>query len=199
MNVCEWDGKIIIEFGVYLNILLEDYYNNLVFLDGFSVFKFLLKYIFCLFKGSFKQFWMFWVYNLDYVVLELFDVFNFGKVMYVFLLGDEVFVEKFVICFVEFKDYRKQVVQDWKKVVLGFGKIFVMLDDIEKICCIVEDVVCDLMVQQGILNGLVEWFMFLKDEKIGFWFRFWLDNLVFDGFWVDLKIMFFMDFKFIQC
>lgn len=198
MNAREWDGKTITEPGVYSNIPLEDYHNNLALLDGPSVSKSSLKNIFRSLKGSPKQFWTLWAHNPDHVVLEPSDALNLGKATHALLLGDEVFAEKFAIRPAEFKDYRKQAAQDWKKAVLESGKTPVTPDDIEKTRRIAEDAARDPMVQQGILNGSVERSMFLKDEKTGLWFKSRPDNLALDGFWADLKTTSSMDMAFIR-
>ncbi|MFN3247726.1 PD-(D/E)XK nuclease-like domain-containing protein [Roseibium album] len=204
----QWNGKTITEPGIYTGISLEDYHNKLDLLDAPSVSKSALKHIFPSLKGSPKQFWNLWKFNPQHVVKKPSKEMDLGKAVHALMLGDEVFVDKFAVQPEEYPDKKTGgpkpwsnnagFCKNWNEEQAESGKTVVTLEQIEKITRMAEDAARDPMVQQGILNGLVEQSMFVKDEKTGLWFRSRIDNLAVDGFYADLKTTSSMDERFIR-
>lgn len=201
MDIFEWDGGIIDELGCYSGILLECYYNDQNLLLGFFVFKLNVKEFFLL-EGNLKVFWKMWFGNLNWKCKVSIKVMDFGCVVYVFIFGDEVFEDKFVVCFecVDGEIYYgvKIVWKCWYCEQEFCGFMVIIEEDIEKIWEMVEDFVQNFLVFVGGLWGDVEVFMFVCDLEIGIWLKSCLDNWLFEGMFVDVKMVVLFDQVFLE-
>lgn len=182
-----WDGGTITEPGIYSGISLDTYHGKLDLLDGPSVSKSALKWIFPSRDGSPKAFWGRWSHNPDRIDQKTTSALNFGKATHCLMLGDEVFEEAFAIRPDVYSDYKTKDARAWRDAVIALGKTPVTPEEIVKIQRMADDAAQNPVVRAGILNGRVERSMFSKDADTGIWLRGRPDTIAADGIYADLK------------
>lgn len=196
--------------GVYRDIILEDYHNNVDLFDGPSISKSSLKWLLPPHGGSPKAFWGRWKYNPDHVEPKTTPALDFGRAVHALLLGDEVFSEKFAVR----PDYRpddgalpEKERRTWNanandcKAWLKEHEHLTILtsDQIDRIRRISKDAAEYPLVKAGILNGQVERTLCWKDEKTGIWLKCRPDVVpTSSGIYCDLKSASSFDEEFLE-
>ncbi|MEP0518592.1 MAG: PD-(D/E)XK nuclease-like domain-containing protein [Hyphomicrobiales bacterium] len=195
----------IAENGIYNNISLERYHNDLKLFDGPNISKSALKYVLPPHGGSPKKFWGHWKWNPNHVETKTTAALNFGKLVRRLLLGDEVFAESFVVqpTLVKGKAWHSNRTA-CKELLLeqaAAGLTFVNEEQIERVRRMAADAEqYPLIRDAGLLNGKVEQSMFTKDPSTGIWLKSRPDNepAFLDGVYTDLKSASSLDEDFVQ-
>ena len=192
--------------GVYSDISLERYHNDLTLFDGEpSVSKSALKHMLPPHGGSPKKFWGHWKYNPDHVEMKSTTPLAFGRAAHCLMLGDEIFNEKFVLRpdKVEGKAWHsnRTACKEWLAVQSEQRLTIVTSEQIKRIRLMSDDAKeYPLIKEAGLLNGKVEQTMVARDPKTGIWLKVRPDNEPenLDGVFSDLKTTSSMDEDFLQ-
>lgn len=191
--------------GVYSDISLDRYHNDLTLFDGPSVSKSALKYMLPPHGGSPKKFWGHWKYNKDHVKPKTSDALDFGKAAHCLLLGDEVFAENFVVRpeKIDGKNWQgnRTACKDWLAEQATEGLTVVTAEQIDRIRQMSEDAAqYPLIRDAGLLNGKVEQSIVARDPVTGIWLKVRPDNepAFLNGVYADLKTTSSMDEDFLQ-
>ncbi|MEP0518523.1 MAG: PD-(D/E)XK nuclease-like domain-containing protein [Hyphomicrobiales bacterium] len=195
----------ITEDGIYSDISLERYHNDLELFDGPSVSKSSLKYMLPPHSGSPKKFWGHWKYNPEHVQMKSTKPLAFGRASHCLMLGDEVFNQKFVLRpdKVEGKPWHsnRTACKEWVQEQTDKELTIVTTDQIERIRLMSLDAAnYPLVKNAGLLNGKVEQSIVARDPDTGIWLKVRPDNepSYLTGVYADLKTTSSMDENFLQ-
>lgn len=193
-----WDGtSTITEPGIWSGIPLEAYHTKTDLLDGPSVSKSMLKWIFPFHDGSPKAFWGRWQHNPNRIATKTTAALDFGRAVHCLLLGDEVFRDNFTVRPDTYPDSKTGAEKPWNAnsnyckdflaEAASAGLTVLSSEQIERIRRISDDAAKYPLVKAGILNGRVERSLLAKDPKTGIWLRVRPDAMPSDGIFADLK------------
>lgn len=164
-----WNGQgPISRAGVYKDISLDDYHNNVDLLDGWSISPTGLKRLI----DRPSAYWCRSPYNEARIAETPSSALNFGKIAHAIILGDED-LGGYVLQPKELNgepwNGRTKICREWKAKQIEAGKVIVEPKDLEAVNRIADNLRAHPMIQAGILNGKAERSMFAKFGNI--WLR----------------------------
>lgn len=178
-----WNGQPIRAPGIYDGVAMEVYHGpNLC--DGPSISSSGLRTIE---NESPLHYWVNSPYNPDREPEEANDAFDFGRAAHTLLLGEQGFREKFAVRPKEWKDWRTDAAQQWRRDMRKAGRSILTPADVEAIKKVADSLARHPVVQGGLLNGEIEQTIAWKDRATGVWLKARPDAMPRDRVVVDLK------------
>lgn len=188
-----WGGKPISKPGMYANIPLEQYHQNIC--DGPSVSTTGLKTIF---HKSAAHYYKTSYLNPKRKEQDETSALIFGRAIHHLILGEPHFQKVFCEQPTEYEDPETgdtkkwhngaKECKRWNGLRAKENRYVLTKDEVENIRGTATALSADPLVQAGILNGLVERSLFWKDEKTGIWLKYRPDVIPTDsGDVADLK------------
>lgn len=166
MNEIAWNGKPIGTKGVYVNLPLLDYHNQLTV--GPSVSSTILRT--CWEKSPSHAFAQSYL-NLHRKPVER-SHFSLGRCAHKLLLeGPSGFSNEFAVRPAEFSDFRSNAAKAWRDAQILLGMTIVSSDDLEAVRGMAGSLAAHPMVKAGILDGLVERSLVFQDAETGLWIK----------------------------
>lgn len=158
----KWDGKPIAEAGIYLDIPLEAYHEQLTVTPSISSSG--LRQIDAesplhYFDGSYL--------NSDREPPEYKAHFSVGTAVHMLLMGESGFKEKFAVRPKQFKDWRTADAQRWRDETFAAGLDILTADELEDIKGIAKSVAAEPLIAQGLFDGVPEATMVWHDPETG--------------------------------
>ncbi len=178
-----WEGQPISVPGIYSGVPIKVYHGPDL-CDGPSISSSGLRTIE---NESAAHYWCRSYYNPDREPEEPSDALDFGRAAHVLLLGESGFREQFAIRPKQWKDWRTDAAQQWRRDMREAGRTVLTLDQVEVIKRISASLARHPVIQGGLLNGEIEQTIVWKDAATGIWLKARPDALPRDRCLVDLK------------
>lgn len=183
LNPRLWDGTLLSEPGIYANIPIEVYHDQLTVEPSISS-SGLRK----IEAESPRHWWALSYLNPDRPKREEAAHFALGRAVHTLLLGEDGFRDQYVVRPEEYPDWRTKASQVWRDGMVGLGKTVLVPSDLEVIRGIAQSAHDEPLIREGLFSGLVEHSMVWKDEETGVWLKARPDTLNPQaGVVVDLK------------
>lgn len=181
-----WSGEKIAVNGVYSNIPIERYHNDVDLFDGFSISSSGLRQV--IHRPS--EYWCYSPYNPKRFERDSNTALNFGQAAHMLILGEEGFSSQYalkpdVIDGAAWQGNRRAC-KEWLEDAKQRGLTIITKAEIEHIKNIADNLAAHPLVKQGILNGRIERSIVYRDGNI--WIKSRPDIFANDsGDFVDLK------------
>lgn len=181
-----WSGEKIAVNGVYSNIPIERYHNDVELFDGFSISSSGLRQV--IRRPS--EYWCYSHYNPKRFERDDNTALNFGQAAHMLLLGEKGFSSKYALRpdAIDGAAWQgnSKVCKEWTNNVKKCGRTVITKTEIEHIKRIADNLHNHPLVKQGILNGRIERSIVYRDGNI--WIKSRPDIFAnYSGDFVDLK------------
>lgn len=182
-TILPWDGKPISEPGIYSDIPLAKYHEQLT--DAPSISSSGLRTI----ENQSPLHWWHGSYlNPEAPAREQKAHFSLGSAVHELCLGETGFKTRYAIRPSEFSDWRTKAAKEWRDAAIAAGLTVLTEDDLTTIRGVAASLQADPLVQQGLFHGVVEHSLVWKDPETGVWLKSRPDVL-------DLESLFIVDLK----
>jgi len=105
------------------------------------------------------------------------DSMTLGSAVHHLVLGEANFARKFAVRPKEFKDWRTNDAKAWRAAQIADGREVLVPDQLETIKAIASNLAKHPLVRDGLLSGLVEQSIIVKDAQTGLWLKSRIDVL----------------------